>query len=161
MTGTTHGTARALACVAACMLLAALPAQASAPEEAASAGRGFGFVYDPAREVTLVGTVKEFVTHHIAGSPMGLHVMIFASGQTVDAHIGPVFSKQIRESLHVGELVQVVGVHEKVRGKDVLLVRQLIYGGRQVTVRNQRGFLVGTGAHPEVLEGTGANGGVR
>jgi len=161
MTGTTHRTARALASVAACILLAALSAHASASEEAPSAGRGFGFVYDPAREVTLVGTVKEFVTHHKAGSPMGLHVLIFASGQTVDAHIGSVFSKQIQETLHVGELVQVVGVRENVHGKDVLLVRQLIYAGRQVTVRNERGFLVGTGSQPEVHEGTTANGGVR
>ena len=148
MTGTTQRTARALACVAACMLLAALPAHASASEEATSAGRGFGFVYDPAREVTLVGTVKEFDTHHIAGSPMGLHVLISTSGKTVDTHIGPVFSKQIRETLHVGELVQVVGVHETVHGKDVLLVRQLIYGGRQVTVRNERGFSVALGFPP-------------
>jgi hypothetical protein len=161
MTGTTHRTARALACVAVCMLLAALSAPASASEEATSAGRGFGFVYEPAREVTLVGTVKEFVTHHVAGSPMGLHVLISTSGQSVDAHIGPVFSKQIRETLHVGELVQVVGVHEKVHGKDVLLVRQLIYGGRQVTIRNERGFLVRTGSHPQVHQGAGLNGGVR
>jgi hypothetical protein len=147
--------------VAACIFLAALSAHASASEKATSAGRGFGFVYDPAREVTLVGTVKEFVTHHIAGSPMGLHVMISTSGQSVDAHIGPVFSKQIQETLHVGELVQVVGVHEKVHGKDVVLVRQLIYGGRQVTVRNERGFLVQTDSHPQVLQGTAANGGAR
>lgn len=161
MTRTTHRTARALACVAACMLLAALSAHASAPEEATSAGRGFGFIYDPAREVTLVGTVKEFVTHHIAGSPTGLHVVISISGQTVDAHIGTVFSKQIQETLHIGESVQVVGVHEKVHSKDVLLVRQLIYGGRQVNVRNERGFLVGTGSHPQVYQGAAANGGVR
>jgi len=155
MSGTTHRSARALACVAACMLIAILSAHAFASEEATSTGRGLGFVYDPAREVTIVGTVKEFVTHHIAGSPMGLHALISTSGQTVDAHIGPVLSKQIQESLHVGELVQVVGVHEKVHGKDVLLVRQLIYGGHQVTVRNERGFLVGTASHPEVLQGGG------
>ena len=155
MSGTTHRSARALACVAACMLIAILSAHAFASEEATSAGRGLGFVYDPAREVTIVGTVKEFVTHHIAGSPMGLHALISTSGQTVDAHIGPVLSKQIQESLHVGELVQVVGVHEKVHGKDVLLVRQLIYGGHQVMVRNERGFLVGTASHPEVLQGGG------
>jgi len=155
MTGTTHRSARPLACVAACMLIAILSAHAFASEEATSTGRGLGFVYDPAREVTIVGTVKEFVTHHIAGSPMGLHALISTSGQTVDAHIGPVLSKQIQESLHVGELVQVVGVHEKVHGKDVLLVRQLIYGGHQVMVRNERGFLVGTASHPEVLQGGG------
>jgi hypothetical protein len=160
MTGTTHRTARAFACVA-CMLLAVLSAHASASEEPTSVSRGFGFVYDPAREVTLVGTVKEFVTLHIPGSPLGLHVLISTSGKTIDAHIGPVLSKQIQETLHVGELVQVIGVHENVHGKDVLLARQLIYGGRQVTVRNERGFLVRTDSHPEVRNSTAANGGVQ
>jgi hypothetical protein len=161
MTPTTHRTAHALACMAACIFLAILTAGASVSKESSSAGQGFGFVYDPAREVTLVGTVKEFVTQHVAGSPMGLHVLISISGKAVDAHIGPVFSKQVQETLHVGELVQVVGVHENVHGKDVLLARQLVYGGRQVMIRNERGFLVGTGSHPEVLHGTDGNGGVR
>ena len=160
MIPTNHRTARALACMAACIFLAVSSANASGSKDP-SAARGFAFVYDPAREVTLVGTVQEFVTQHIAGSPMGLHVLISTSGLTLDTHIGPVLSKQIQESLHVGELVQVVGVHEKVHGKDVLLVRQLIYGGRQVTVRNERGFLVGTASHPQVQQGTGANGGAR
>jgi hypothetical protein len=146
--------------MAACIFLAVSSANASASKDP-SAARGFGFVYDPAREVTLVGTVQEFVTQHIAGSPMGLHVLISTSGKTVDAHIGPVLSKQLQETLHVGELVQVVGVRENVHGKNVLLARQLIYGGRQVTVRNERGFLVHPASHPEVHYGKAANGGVR
>lgn len=158
MTATTHRTTHALTCMAACIFLAVLSASA---KESSSAGQGFGFVYDSTREVTLVGTVQEFVTKHSASSPMGLHVLISISGNTVDAHIGPMLSKQLQETLHVGELVQVVGVHQKVHGKDVLLARQLIYGGRQVTVRNQRGFLVGSGSRPEVHQGAAANGGVR
>jgi len=160
MTPTTHRTARALACMAACIFLAIPSASASVSAESSSAGRGFGFIYDPAREVTLVGTVQEFVTKHSAGSPMGLHVLISTSGKTVDAHIGPVLSKQLQQTLHVGELVQVVGVHQKIHGKDVLLARQLVYGGRQVMVRNERGFLVRPASHPEVHYGP-ANGGVR
>jgi len=160
MIPTNHRTARALACMAACMFLAVSSANASASKDP-SAARGFGFVYDPAREVTLVGTVQEFVTKHSAGSPMGLHVLISTSGKTVDAHIGPVLSRQLQETLHVGELVQVVGVRENVHGKNVLLARQLIYGGRQVTVRNERGFLVHPASHPEVHYGKAANGGVR
>jgi hypothetical protein len=147
--------------MAACIFLAVLSASASVSKESSSTGRGFGFIYDPAREVTLVGTVQEFVTQHIAGSPMGLHVLISTSGKTVDAHIGPVLSKQVQETLHVGELVQVVGVHQEVHGKDVLLARQLVYGGRQVMVRNERGFLVHPASHPEVHYGPAANGGVR
>lgn len=159
MTPTTRRTAHALACMAACIFLGVLSASAS--QGSSSAGRGFGFIYDPAREVTLVGTVQEFVTQHVAGSPMGLHILISTSGKTVDAHIGPVLSKQLQETLHVGELVQVVGVRENAHGKNFLLARQLIYGGRQVTVRNERGFLVSPASHPEVIQGTDGNGGVR
>jgi len=143
------------------MFLAVLSAQAAASEETSSVGRGLGFFYDPAKEVTLVGTVQEFVTQHVAGSPVGLHVLISTPGKTVDAHIGPLLSKQIQETLQVGELVQVVGVRENVHGKNVLLARQLIYGGRQVTVRNKRGFFVRPASHPEVHYGTAASGGVR
>jgi hypothetical protein len=161
MTRTTHRTTRALACVAACVFLAVLSAHTAASEESSSAGRGFGFVYDPTREVALVGTVQEFVTKHVAGSPVGLHVLVSTSGKTIDAHIGPLLSKQVRGTLQVGELVQIVGVRENVHGKSFLLARQLIYGGRQVTVRNERGFFVRPASHPEVLHGTAGNGGVR
>jgi hypothetical protein len=62
MARTTHRTARALAYGAACMLLAVLSAQVSAT----SVGRGLGFFYDPAKEVTLVGTVKQIVPRSAA-----------------------------------------------------------------------------------------------
>jgi len=137
----THRTARALACLAACMLLAAVAAQATAAK-APSVGRGFGFAYDPAHEVTLVGTVQELVTHPAHGNPPGLHVLVSSSGKLVDAHLGPFLSKENQQSLHTGQLVQIIGVHEQVHGRDILLARQLVFAGRQVTVRNERGFLV-------------------
>ena len=161
MTSPTHRTARALAYAAACMFLVVLSAQASASKETSSAGRGLGFFYDSAKEVTLVGTVKQIVPHSATGL-MGLHVFVSVQGATVDAHIGRYLSKQIQETLHAGELVQIVGVHEHVRGKDFLLVRQLVYGGRQVTVRNERGFLVGTASHRTVSDTRrNANGGAQ
>jgi hypothetical protein len=55
MTGTTCITARALA--AGVHVAWGLATHAFASEQPSSAGRGFGFVYDPA-QVTLVGTVK-------------------------------------------------------------------------------------------------------
>jgi hypothetical protein len=151
MTRTTHRTARALAYAAACMLLAVLSAQVSAAKGTSSVGRGLGFLYDPAKEVTIVGTVEKIVPRSATGL-MGLHVIVSVQGQTVDAHIGPYLSKQIQETLHAGELIQVVGAHEYIRGKDFLLARQLAYGGRQVTVRSERGFLVGTASPRKVSD---------
>jgi len=151
MTPTIHRTAHALACMAACTILAVLSVSASVSNKSSSAGRGLGFFYDPAKEVALVGTVKQIVPRSATG-PMGLHVIVSVQGETVDAHIGPYLSKQIQETLHAGELIQLVGVHEYVGGKDFLLARQLVYGGRQVTVRSERGFLVGTASQRKVSD---------
>jgi len=161
MTQANHRTARALAYVAACMLLTVLSAQPSTSEETSTVGRGLGFFYDPAKEVTLVGTVQQIVPRSAVG-PMGLHVLVSVQSRTVDAHIGPYLSKQILETLHAGELIQVVGVREYVRGRNLLLARQLVYGGRQVTVRSERGFLVRAASHREVSDSRrSANGGAR
>ena len=114
----------------------------AASSQSSSASQGFGFTYDRANEITLVGTVEELVARPAPGSPPGLHLLISVSGQTIDAHVGPLCSRQNRESLKGGQPVQVIGVNENVHGKDVLLVRQLTFAGRTVTVRNERGFLV-------------------
>jgi len=137
---TSTRTARAFACLAACMLFVAA-AQAAAPRPA-SVAKGFGFAYDPAKEITVVGTVAQVVTQPAHGSPMGMHLLISSSGKEVDAHVGPFLSKENREALKPGQLVQITGVNENVHGKNILLARELIFSGRQVTVRNERGALV-------------------
>ena len=130
---TSTRTAHAFACLAACMLLVAA-AQANAPRPA-------NLAYDRAHEITVVGTVAQIVTHPAHGSPMGMHILISSSGKEVDAHVGPFLSKANRDALKPGQLVQIVGVNKNIRGKNFLLARQLVFNGRQVTVRNERGFL--------------------
>ncbi len=155
-------TARRLAWVAALMLFAVAAAQASNVVEHASVGKGLGFAYDPAREVKLVGTVQELVTHPTRGNAAGLHLLVSASGKVVDAHLGPFISKENQHALRVGETVQIIGVNEEVHGKSVLLARQLVFGGREVTVRNERGFLVRPASHHKISNGkTAEKGGVQ
>lgn len=132
---------RTFAWIVAVMLLA-LAAQAATQSSSSSVGQGSGIGYDQTKEVTLSGTVDRLVSHPAPGSPAGLHLLISASGKTVDAHLGPFFSKQNQEALEAAHAVQVVGVTVNIRGHEVLLARQLIFAGRQVAVRNQRGFLV-------------------
>jgi hypothetical protein len=118
-----------------------LAAQATTSSQSAAA-RGVGFTYDPAQEITIVGAISAFVSQPAPGSPVGLHLLISSGGKVVDAHLGPFVSEENQQALHTGQLVQIVGVNENVHGKNVLLARQLIFDGRLVTVRNERGFLV-------------------
>jgi hypothetical protein len=98
--------------------------------------------YDKAHEITLNGIVREVVSERIAGSPVGLHLLVAGPQGQVDAHLGPYLTKDTQEALHAGEPVQIVGAMEKLHGNSYLLARQLIFGGRLVTVRSERGFLL-------------------
>jgi len=155
-------TARTFACLMVLVLVIVLAAQAAtSPQSAAT--RGLGFTYDPAQEVTIVGAISGFVSQPASGSPVGLHLLISSGGKVVDAHLGPFVSKENQQALHTGQLVQIVGVNENVHGNNVLLARQLIFHGRLVTVRNERGFLVRTlVSHRGIHDGNPtANGGTR
>ncbi len=123
-------------------VLLTLAAEAATPSQSSSIDRASGLAYDKTKEVSLVGTVERFVAHPQSGGPAGLHLLISTSGKTVDAHLGPFFSRQNQEALESGKSVQVVGISTSVHGNDVLLVRQLIFAGRVVTVRSERGALV-------------------
>ncbi len=113
------------------------PAAGSVPERNAIAK------YDATREITINGTVQQVITKHVAGSPAGMHLMVSGAQGLVDAHVGPYMSKSVKEALHMGLPLQIVGAMETVRGgKQYLLARQVIYGGQTLTVRNNRGMLL-------------------
>ncbi len=116
--------------------LGAQPASETRP------GHGFGPVYDAAHEITITGTVREVVTKHVLGSPVGMHLLVSQGGGTIDAHVGAFLAKDVQEALHPGLPVQLVGAMQEINGKQYLLARQLIFGGRLVAVRNESGFLV-------------------
>jgi len=134
-------TVRTLACFVVITVCGVFTSQAATSAEP-KVGLGIGFAYEPAKEITLVGTIKGFVSQSALATPLGLHLLINSGGKDVDAHLGPYLSKEDQGYLQTGQLVQIIGVNEKVHGKNVLLARQLIFNGRLVTVRNERGFLV-------------------
>ena len=107
-----------------------------------SAGPTFGPSYDGARETTLSGTVQEVVTQRVAGAPAGVHLLVAGPQGVVDTHIGPFLNKETIASLQTGASVQVIGAPLSLHRKNYFLARQLTVGGRTVTVRSQRGFLV-------------------
>jgi hypothetical protein len=112
------------------------------PASGTRVGHGFGTVYDAAREITVTGSVQEVITRHMPGRPAGLHLMVAGPQGLVDAHVGPFLSKGMKEALHTGTPVQLVGAMTSAHGKKYLLVRELSVGGTKVTVRSEHGFLV-------------------
>jgi hypothetical protein len=98
--------------------------------------------YDRTHEVTLNGTVQAVISERTSGHPVGLHLLVASLQGVVDAHLGPYLTKETQEALRSGQPVQIVGATEKIRGRNYLLVRQLIFAGRTVTVRSERGFLL-------------------
>ncbi|HZC24197.1 MAG TPA: hypothetical protein VE866_12715 [Candidatus Binatia bacterium] len=106
----------------------------------AQPSRAFG--YDKAHEITLTGTIAAINEKPARGNPVGLHLVLSAPQGRVDAHLGPYMTKETIEALHTEIPVQVVGATEKLHGKEFLLARQVIFGGRLVQVRNENGFLV-------------------
>jgi hypothetical protein len=102
------------------------------------------FAYDKAHEITFNGTISQVVSHPAKGSvPLGMHMMVVSDGITRDVHLGSYLPKEVTQNvLRPNQPVQIVGVNMTLNGKPVVLARQVITGGRQITVRNENGFLV-------------------
>jgi len=143
------------------MACLAIPAGAQSAAETHPA-HGFMQSYDAAHELTVTGTVQEVVTKHTVGSPVGMHLLVSGSEGMIDAHVGPYLSKDVKEALHTGLPIQIVGAMETLHGQQFLLARQLIFGGRMVTVRSQNGFLVrGVSINENSMRTQRANGGAQ
>ena len=129
------------------------------------AGRGFDPAYDAEQETTLIGNIQQLVTKNEPGSPTGVHVLVAGPQRVVDVHAGPFLSKATKEALQAGVSVQIVGATMQFHEKQYFLARELTVGGRTITVRNGRGFLVSPdGDHVARARGTAKgqdNGGAR
>jgi hypothetical protein len=144
----------------------AVPLGAAQPASETRTGHGFGVVYDAAHEITFTGSVQEVVTRRMPGRPAGMHLMVVGPQGLVDAHVGPFLSREIKDALHTGTPVQLVGAMASLRGKNFLMVRELNVGGTKVIVRSEHGFLVRSqGVNPKTKDKETAsvvsNGGAR
>ena len=137
-------------------------AQSSGPSTATSAG--WNSASSSAGEIKVLGTIRQVVSHHDAGGPAGVHILIDGPLGSFDASLGSFLPSDVRQALSNGAPVEITGVVRSANGKDYLLVRQLNVGGRQVTIRNANGFLVhnlsSTGAASGKVRSEG-NGGIR
>jgi hypothetical protein len=145
-------------------LIAAVTLAILALPSAAQPAASVGTHYDKTHELTLNGTISNVISQTAAGVPAGLHLVVSGPQGTVDAHLGPYVSRDTREALHSGLPVQVVGSMAMFQGKQYLLARQVIFSGRQVTVRSAEGFLLlgqPNSAHHAAAKKSELNGGAR
>lgn len=122
------------------LAITALPLAAQ-PEAQTHPLRSLGMGYDKAHELTINGTINQIVTKHVAGSPAGIHLLVTGQQGIVDAHLGSFMTRENRSALKPGTAIQVVGAMETIHGKKYLLARELIIGGRTLTIRSSNGML--------------------
>lgn len=114
-----------------CVLMA--PAFAERP-------RGGAIQYDPAKEVTIKGTVQQVLRHSVDGH-VQIHLMVQTSGRTVEVHLGPPHILGWRGfRCRPGQPVEIIGA--KAKDEPHLLARRITCGTRTLTLRDERGVPV-------------------
>jgi hypothetical protein len=129
--------------------------------QSSDVGKGFGFEYDSTKEIKVAGIVQEVISHPARGSAVGLHLLVSAQRERVDAHLGPFLSVENRAALAPGVPIEIIGVNASSHGHNLFLVRQLTIGERQIAIRNQRGFLIREAPHRNTQSRPVVNGGVQ
>lgn len=123
------------------LLATALPVPAGSQTAVRAKGAAAAPRYEPAKEVTIEGTVASVVTNSTPGLLVGAHATLTTASGTVDAHLGNYAMKGANPlALAVGERVKMVGVMMTVGGRPVLLVRTAQTGRGVYTIRNAHGF---------------------
>jgi hypothetical protein len=140
-------TARLLAVFGLLVCIAILPGRAIAQASGAAASTSFHATSAAGanfatEEVTLSGTIEKAIPASASGKPRALYLILSGPRGTIDANVGPYLPAKVQESLAAGQHIEVTGVSRTFNGKNHFLVRQLTVAGQQVTVRNERGFLV-------------------
>jgi len=93
-------------------------------------------------EVRIAGTVEKLVSTPTQGIPRGLHLILAGPHGIFDASVGPYLSTDVKDSLIAGQRVEITGVAHTFNGQDFVLVRELTVVGRQIVIRNEKGFLI-------------------
>ncbi len=120
----------------------ATSAVAQSLEPKASTMAGWNSVNSSAGEITVLGTIRQVVSDHVAGSPLGVHILIDGPLGSFDASLGSSLPNDVMEALSDGGRVQITGSVRSVNGKDYLMARQLKVGDHVVIIRNSNGFPV-------------------
>jgi len=115
------------------MVLASLSASAQPP---ANQGR----LYDPATETTVKGTV-DHVTQPSQGRMSGTHLFVKTDAAIAEVALGPTaFVSGKGFSFEKGDSVEVTGSKVTQSGKEYVIAREVVKGGKTLTLRDKNGI---------------------
>jgi hypothetical protein len=96
--------------------------------------------YDATVEVVIGGKVIEVLGLEGEDGSLGLHLNVNASGDRVEAELGPVlYIAGENFSFQIGDELELTGVRRTEDGRPVLWVRQLKFGSRVLKLRDDAG----------------------
>ena len=135
---------------------------AAAAQTNAVAEGGNHSLYDPAKEVSLQGTVAKF-TENSADLPVGAHVLVQTSSGQIDVHLGdPRLLKLNNFSISQGASIRILGEPVTTNQGTFFLARLVQQGTQVVTLRTTHGMpLALAGARLTPQANSNSQGGVR
>jgi hypothetical protein len=96
-----------------------------------------------ANEVTVTATIQQVLPKGARGNS-NLRLLVSAPQGVFNADLGPYLASDVKESLTAGAHVQLAGTMQTIQGQNYLMARELTLANRQITIRNENGFLVRT-----------------
>ena len=96
--------------------------------------------YDPAKEITIQGTVQEVLPAQ-RGAGTGIHLKVKWPDGILDVRIGPAwFVQQKQFTLSAGDQVEVTGVRMATNTGETLIARTIKKGESALVLRDTDGF---------------------
>ena len=111
------------------------------PALAQSTPPAVGPRYDPATVETVRGTVRSVDTQpSLYGPSAGVHLTLDLGETVLPVHLGPTwFLDRQRWEVHAGDEVRVIGSRMMLRGRVVLIARELRRGDDALVLRTEAG----------------------
>lgn len=92
--------------------------------------------------ITITGIVQAVETTGSAACRNGFCVVMAVPQGSVEVLFGPYQSQALQQVVLPGRSIQVEGRFQNLKGRNVLLAKQLVVDGQPITIRNAHGFLV-------------------
>lgn len=110
-------------------------------QQKSNAGEGVDLSsYDVKRELTLIGTVQDFISY-AQTAPLGAHVRLQISAGIVDVHLGDArFLAANQFGIKTGDTLRIIGEPVAYRGSTQFVARIVQKGTQTLAVRSIRGI---------------------
>jgi hypothetical protein len=124
-------------------LPATMMAQSTASTASSGSFRGTKPKAVAANTVTVTATIQQVLTKSTHGNS-SVRLLVSGPQGLFNADLGPYLFKDVKESLTPGTHLQLMGTMQTIQGQSYLMARELTVANRQITIRNENGFLVRT-----------------